>query len=64
MMSKSFSFVEKGTEMPKRNTEWVIEVGSPLLRPGMKITIGPVSERYVAEEAQKAIVMVREINKQ
>lgn len=48
--------------MSKRNTSWVLTVTSPLLRPGLTLTMGPVSERYVVEEVQKAMDMVREIN--
>jgi hypothetical protein len=50
--------------MPKKkhNTPYTIEVSDPLLRPGMTITAGPVSEKYVSETARRMMEMVREIN--
>jgi hypothetical protein len=45
----------------KRNTTWTITAGSPLLRPGLTITI-KVSEKYVVEETQKLMDKIREIN--
>lgn len=50
------------TAPPRRNTTYYIEIESPLLRPGMKITSGPVSEGYVVEEARKLLAKAREIN--
>lgn len=47
----------------KRNTSWLLEIQSPLLRPGVKLTVGPVSEKYIVEEARKAMEVVREINR-
>ena len=52
---------EKGIEIKKRNTAWVITASAPLLRPGMSISI-TVSERYVVEETAKLLAKVREIN--
>jgi hypothetical protein len=45
-----------------RNTSWVIRIGSPLLRPGLVLESGPVSGRYVVEEARHALDLVRAIN--
>lgn len=47
----------------RRNTEYHIEVGAPLLRPGMTIRQGPVSEKYVVEETRKVLDLVRQINR-
>lgn len=44
------------------NTPWVITISAPLLRPGMTLTVGPVSEKYVVQETIKALEKVREIN--
>lgn len=44
------------------NTPWVITVGAPLLRPGLTLTVGPVSEKYVVQETLKVLEKVREIN--
>ena len=52
---------EKGIEIKKRNTAWVITCSAPLLRPGMSISI-TVSERSVVEETAKLLAKVREIN--
>lgn len=46
----------------KRNTEYRIVLDAPLLRPGMTIEVGPVSEGHVVEEAKKAMEKAREIN--
>lgn len=54
--------VEVPTPIP-HNTTYVISIGAPLLRPGMTITAGPVSERYVTETAKRLMDKVREINK-
>ena len=44
------------------NNTYTIEVQSPLLRPGLKIST-EVSERYVVETVKKIMNMIREINK-
>lgn len=46
----------------KRNTPYKIIVESPLLRPGLKIESGPISEGYLVEETKKLLKFVREIN--
>jgi hypothetical protein len=46
----------------KRNTEFKLSVGAPLLRPGLTIEAGPVSEAYVVETVEKLMGFVREIN--
>ena len=46
----------------KRNTAWTITASAPLLRPGLSVSI-IVSEKYVVEETQKLLELVREINK-
>ena len=48
--------------MNKRNTAYTIEVSDPLIRPGMKVIIGPVSENYLVEATRKIMNMIREIN--
>jgi hypothetical protein len=48
-------------ELKKRNTSWVITARSPLLRPGLTVSI-MVSEKYVVEETVKLFDKVREIN--
>jgi len=45
-----------------KNTPYIIKIEAPLLRPGMSITIGPVSEKYIVEETKKAMDFVRQIN--
>lgn len=47
--------------MKKRNTKWTITASSPLLRPGLTISV-EVSENYVVEEAIKLVRKVREVN--
>ncbi len=46
----------------RQNTEYKIIVSAPLLRPGLTIESGPVSERYVVETAKRLLAFVREIN--
>ena len=46
------------------NTTWLITIGTPLLRPGLTLTVGPVSEKYIVSETLKALDKVREINVQ
>jgi len=46
----------------RHNTEYVLTVSAPLVRPGFTITSGPVSERYVVETANRLMKLVREIN--
>ena len=46
----------------KHNTSYTIRVKDPLLRPGMEIEAGPVSEDYVVPTAEKLIKKIREIN--
>ena len=48
--------------MSKRNTEYQLEVTAPLIRPGLTIHVGPVSEKYLVEAVDKVMGMVREIN--
>jgi hypothetical protein len=49
--------------MATRNTEYTLRATSPLLRTGFEIESGPVSEKYVVEEARKLIEFCREINR-
>jgi len=51
----------KMMDIKKRNTAWRIKASSPLLRPGLEISI-VVSEKYVVEETEKLLNKVREIN--
>jgi hypothetical protein len=44
------------------NTSYTIRVRDPLLRPGMEIEAGPVSEDYVVETAERLMRKIREIN--
>jgi hypothetical protein len=45
-----------------KNTGYTIVAKSPLLRPGLEITMGPVSEKYLVEETRKLLDYVRRIN--
>jgi len=45
----------------KRNTAWTITAKTPLLRPGLEVSI-TVSEKYVVEEIVKLLQKVRETN--
>lgn len=44
------------------NTEYTIRVGAPLLRPGMEIEAGEVSEAYVEETAKRLMDAARSVN--
>jgi len=46
----------------KHNTSYKIKVEAPLLRPGMEIEAGPVSEHYVVPTVRKLLDKVRQIN--
>jgi len=46
----------------KHNTAWNIRISDPLLRPGLEIEAGPVSEDYVVPTVRKGLEKVREIN--
>ena len=48
--------------MRKTNEAYMIEVGAPLLRPGMKVIVGPVSKRYVASTMSDLMEIIREFN--
>jgi len=43
------------------NNTWVIEIESPILRPGITVST-EVSERYVVEAVIRAVQIAREIN--
>jgi len=45
----------------RRNTTWTVTATSPLLRPGLSISIS-VSEKYLVEEIVKLLEKVRETN--
>lgn len=47
--------------MIKRNTAWQVTASTPLLRPGLTITI-VTSEKYTPEETLKLLEMVRKID--
>ncbi len=47
----------------KRNTEFRLTVSAPLIRTGLQIEAGPVSETYVVETAKKLLDFVHEINR-
>lgn len=61
------TFEEKVEQLVKqnapRNTEWTLTVSAPLLRPGLVIKAGPVSENYIVETAKKAMDVIRGINR-
>lgn len=44
------------------NTSYTVRVKDPLIRPGMEIEAGPVSERYLVPTVQKLMDAVREVN--
>lgn len=44
------------------NTQYTVEVGPPLVRPGMTIKAGDVSEDYLVETADRLMQRVRKIN--
>lgn len=48
--------------MTKRNTEYRFRIGAPLLRPGMTLESGPISEGYLFEEGQKLLNAARALN--
>ncbi len=45
----------------KHNTKYRITASAPLLRPGLTIEAGPVSERYVVETVSRLMGFVRSI---
>jgi len=53
--------MEEKIEAKKRNTSWIVTATSPLIRPGLSISI-TVSEKYVVEETLKLMDKIREIN--
>lgn len=48
--------------MKKLNTEHIVTVGAPLLRPGLTVSAA-CSENYVVEVAGRLVEMARAINK-
>lgn len=48
----------------KHNTEYVIKISSPLVRSGLEIEAGPVSEDYVVPTVSKLMEKVRKINQE
>jgi hypothetical protein len=44
------------------NTAWTITIKNPLLRPGVELKAGPVSEDYVVPTVRKGIGKARRIN--
>jgi hypothetical protein len=47
---------------PRSNEQYHVEAEAPLLRPGLKITVGPFSKRYAADAVSDLLEVVREIN--
>lgn len=47
---------------PRSNEQYHVEAEAPLLRPGLKITVGPFSKRYAADAVADLLEVVREIN--
>jgi hypothetical protein len=46
----------------KHNTSYKITIKDPLVRPGIEIEAGPVSEDYVVPTVEKLVSKAREIN--
>ena len=53
-----------GKKIDRRNTPYTLSLEAPMLRPGLKITAGPVSERYVVETGRKLMGFARELNEE
>ena len=48
---------------PATNEKYTIRIGPPLLRPGLTLTVGPVSPKYAVRCMRQALAAVREFNK-
>lgn len=44
------------------NEPYTVTVKAPLLRPGLEITIGPMSKKYAAQATLDLLEIVRKIN--
>ena len=44
------------------NEPYTVTIKAPLLRPGLEITVGPVSKKYAAQATLDALEVVRKIN--
>ena len=47
----------------KHNTSWTVRIRDPLVRPGIEIEAGPVSEDYLVPTVRKGLDKIRQINK-
>lgn len=44
------------------NEPYTLTIKSPLLRPGLELTVGPMSKKYAAQAVLDALDIVRQIN--
>lgn len=44
------------------NEDYTLTLKAPLLRPGITLTVGPMSRKYATQATLAALNMVREIN--
>lgn len=44
------------------NEQYTVTIKAPLLRPGLEITVGPLSKKYAAKATLDALDIVRRIN--
>lgn len=44
------------------NEPYTVTIKAPLLRPGLEITIGPMSKKYAAQATLDALDIVRQVN--
>jgi hypothetical protein len=54
--------MESRSKQEDHNTSYTVRVKDPLIRPGMEIEAGPVSEQYLVPTVQKLMDAVREVN--
>lgn len=52
------------SNLSKTNEEYSLQISSPLLRPGLTLTVTSFSKRYAATVVKDALQIVREINKE
>ena len=49
-------------EDPVTNEQYTITIKAPLLRPGLEITVGPLSKKYAAKATLDVLEIVQKIN--
>lgn len=50
------------TKSDKHNTSWTVTIKNPLVRTGVELESGPVSEDYVVATVRKGIEFARDVN--